>query len=79
MRNQPQGYDYLSPIFKNPQKWQEHSHFIFRIQVIIMETIPSKHETLTQCWSDIGPASQTVDNIQENIVPTTRACSDMTK
>ena len=38
-----------------------------------------KHETLTQCWVDVGPASETTGQHQPNIGPTSRVCSQQTK
>ena len=39
---------------------------------------PSKHETLTQCWVDVGPSSTTLDHHQLNIGSTSRICWDRT-
>ena len=36
--------------------------------------LPSKHETLNQCWFDVGPSSPTLGQHQINIGSTSRVC-----
>ena len=36
--------------------------------------LPSKHETFTQCWLNVGPASKTVDQHWASIGWTSRVC-----
>ena len=33
----------------------------------VIKEDPSKHETLNQCWADVGPASQTLGQQQPSI------------
>ena len=35
---------------------------------VVVGKYPSKHETLNQCWVNVGPASQTVPNIYPALI-----------
>ena len=41
----------------------------------IVNSIPSKHEALAQCWADVDPSSTTLGQYQPNIGPTTLMCN----
>ena len=49
--------------------WHIHCYISARIFIYI-STAPSKHETLTRCWFNVGPASQTLAQHQTNTVLT---------
>ena len=40
----------------------------------VAETLPSKHETLNQCWVDVGPSPTTLGQRQPSIGSTYRVC-----
>ena len=39
-----------------------------------LRPLPSKHDTLKQCWFDVGPTSSTLAQYQTNIVLMCRVC-----
>ena len=48
--------------------WFIHKYFsVVRVNHLTTRLSRCKHETLTRCWCDVGPASQTVDQHQSNI------------
>ena len=42
----------------------------------VIKEDPSKHETLNQCWADVGPAAQTLGQNQPSIGSMSRVCRD---
>ena len=45
-----------------------------RAESVFLHTRWPKHETMTQCWFDVGPSSTTLAQHQTNIGSTSRAC-----
>ena len=42
----------------------------------VIKEDPSKHETLNQCWADVGPAAQTLGQHQPSIGSMSCVCRD---
>ena len=48
--------------------------FHWPVFFVLVHWIPNKHETLNQCWVDVGPTSLTVGQHQPNIGSMSRVC-----
>ena len=44
------------------------------VQFLVLARVPNKHETLTQCCVNLGPASPAVALRSTNLGPASRAC-----